>query len=66
MSEISQVFEAVDMLIVLARCLKIKESKAFDYQMYSEIFVDLSIWQVVTKILSRQKVKINLDILYFG
>jgi hypothetical protein len=25
----------------------IKESKAFDYQMYPGIFVDLSIWQVV-------------------
>jgi len=27
--------------------LCIKESKAFDYQMYSGIFVDLSIWQEV-------------------
>jgi hypothetical protein len=42
-------------LQILARYLKIKESKAFDYQMYPEIFVDLSIWQEIAR--SRRPMK---------
>ena len=44
MSDMSQVFESVEMLMYW-QDLNIKENKAFDYQMYPAIFKDLSIWQ---------------------
>jgi len=42
-SDLSQVFESVEKLIYWY--MKVKEGKAFDYQMYPAIFKDLSIWQ---------------------
>ncbi len=42
-SDLSQVFESVEKRIYWY--LKVKEGKAFDYQIYPAIFIDLSIWQ---------------------